>query len=133
MGERLMPTYTYRCPACGLEADAFRSIADRNDQPACPHCGGLGTPVDMVRVITKVSFARSTVQDNPHWDHTLGQVVKNAKDFEQKLEKMNAEQGTHYVPADPTDPNTFGVTEEGMDATNRANTAAGKREKTLWL
>ncbi|MCP3722948.1 zinc ribbon domain-containing protein [Paraburkholderia sp. CNPSo 3272] len=33
-----MPFYDYDCPRCGL-LEARRSIAERDDELACPHCG----------------------------------------------------------------------------------------------
>lgn len=33
-----MPTYDYRCPACG-DFEALRPIAARNEDVACPDCG----------------------------------------------------------------------------------------------
>jgi putative FmdB family regulatory protein len=133
-GGRLMPTYTYRCEECWYEADASRRISDRNDAPNCPECYlDDFKEHPMVRIINKVNFARSTVQSEAHFDHTIGQVVRNAKDFEEALHRKNEEEGTHLVSADPTDPSVFGVTEEGMDETNRANTDSGRREGTTWL
>lgn len=36
-----MPTYGYRCPACGLEYEKFQKITDTT--PAkCPSCGTAG-------------------------------------------------------------------------------------------
>jgi putative FmdB family regulatory protein len=32
-----MPTYDYACPSCG-GFDAIRSLAERNEPAACPHC-----------------------------------------------------------------------------------------------
>ncbi|MBV8618941.1 MAG: zinc ribbon domain-containing protein [Curvibacter sp.] len=32
-----MPTYDYDCPACG-GFDALRSLSQRNEPAACPHC-----------------------------------------------------------------------------------------------
>jgi putative FmdB family regulatory protein len=34
-----MPTYDYRCDACG-GFDAYRTVAARNEPAACPACGG---------------------------------------------------------------------------------------------
>lgn len=123
-----MPTYTYRCPKCSLEGDAYREIAKRNDAPPCPDC-----EVGMERIIGQVNFARSTVQTETRPSDVTGKLVSSARELEQQIHQMNDEQGTHYVLADPGDPTVFGVTDEGMDATRRANTDSGKREGTLWL
>ncbi|MBU41960.1 MAG: FmdB family transcriptional regulator [Spirochaetaceae bacterium] len=34
-----MPTYSYRCTACGHEYDAFQSMKD-DPHSECPECGG---------------------------------------------------------------------------------------------
>ncbi|MCC5897972.1 MAG: zinc ribbon domain-containing protein [Phormidium sp. GEM2.Bin31] len=34
-----MPLYEYRCPQCG-EFEAWRTIASRDQAPACPDCNG---------------------------------------------------------------------------------------------
>jgi len=36
-----MPTYGYRCPACGHEYDKLQKISDRT-RAECPECGTLG-------------------------------------------------------------------------------------------
>jgi putative FmdB family regulatory protein len=36
-----MPTYGYRCPACGHEYEKFQKISDRN-RAKCPECGTRG-------------------------------------------------------------------------------------------
>lgn len=123
-----MPTYEYACPECQQHYDAHRAISERNDAPACPRCG-LATQ----RVIGQVNFARSTVQTETRMSDVTGKLVSSAKDLENQIKQMNDETGTHYVLADPGDPTVFGVTDEGMDATRRANTDSGKREGTLWL
>ncbi len=37
-----MPIYAYRCPACGLEFEVSRRLADRAKPAACPHDGTEG-------------------------------------------------------------------------------------------
>ena len=43
-----MPTYTYRCPVCGREATALRTIKYRDDGPRCNHTPQ--GPIPMQRV-----------------------------------------------------------------------------------
>lgn len=122
-----MPTYEFKCHSCLSTYDAFRTVLQRNDAPECPTCGG---PTQ--RIIGRVNFARSTVQSEPHFNHVLGQVVSSTKDFEEKLHKMNEENGTHYVVADPNDPSVH-ATDDGMYETEKAKTDSGEREGTRWL
>lgn len=39
--KRVMPTYGYRCPACGLEYEKFQKITD-DTRAKCPSCGAPG-------------------------------------------------------------------------------------------
>mgnify|MGYP000146124798 CR=1 FL=1 len=39
-----MPTYDYACGQCG-SFDALRSVAMRNQDAACPSCGGVAPRV----------------------------------------------------------------------------------------
>ena len=49
-----MPTYRYRCTACG-GFDLLRTVAGRDDPAHCPTCGSTGS-----RVVTSAHFARAT-------------------------------------------------------------------------
>lgn len=33
-----MPLYAFRCPDCLIEVEDIRTVANRNDAPACPDC-----------------------------------------------------------------------------------------------
>ncbi len=37
-----MPIYPYRCPACGLDFEVSRRLADRTKPALCPHDGAEG-------------------------------------------------------------------------------------------
>lgn len=51
-----MPIYEYRCQDCRRRVDRFyRSFADIEDSPSCPHCGGT----KLTRLISRVSVVRS--------------------------------------------------------------------------
>jgi putative FmdB family regulatory protein len=39
-----MPTYAYRCPACGHEFEKFHKMSART-RPKCPVCGGVAQRV----------------------------------------------------------------------------------------
>lgn len=49
-----MPTYHYRCPACG-GFDLLRAVAERDVPAPCPDCGTTGT-----RAFTAAGFLRSS-------------------------------------------------------------------------
>lgn len=51
-----MPTYDYRCKACGKRASIYQSYEDYGSKPVkCPHCGSE----ELQRLINRVRFARS--------------------------------------------------------------------------
>jgi len=120
-----MPIYVFRCPRCGAEDELERSVKDRNKPVLCNLCGD-----DAERVYGQVNFARSSVRDETHFNHTVGGVVRNAKEFEDRIKRMNEEQGTHYAAADPRD---VGATDEGLDSTMRRMTETGEREAAKFL
>lgn len=47
-----MPTYLYACQPCGKRIETQRRIAERDDSPSCPGCGG---PTERRIVATMVS------------------------------------------------------------------------------
>ena len=48
-----MPLYEYRCPSCGATRDAYRTIPNRDDLPACGACPAAETaPFKMERSIS---------------------------------------------------------------------------------
>jgi putative FmdB family regulatory protein len=51
-----MPTYDYRCEACGKRASIVQSYEAYGSEPvACPHCGSDS----LTRLINRIRFARS--------------------------------------------------------------------------
>ena len=49
-----VPIYHYKCPECGLELEAFRSMSGRNHQK-CPTCGmGMVRPIGPNKPFFKV-------------------------------------------------------------------------------
>ncbi len=38
----MMPTYEYRCEACGYKFEMLRSRSERDEPAECPECGAIG-------------------------------------------------------------------------------------------
>lgn len=111
-----MPVYEYKCSMCGREWQETLSIKRYSEMPApdCPQCD-----IPMARVF---SFAIKTPM-HEHINHTTGQLVSSERQFKDQL-KRQSEEATlrtgiehNFVPVDAKDKATFGVTNEGLDAT----------------
>lgn len=64
-----MPLYEYACLSCERHTDAYRSVAERNDAPACPCCGGRTRKV--------ISLSRPIGDMAPYYDENLEAFVKS--------------------------------------------------------
>jgi len=63
-----MPLYDYECPKCGVVADVYAKMDER--EQACPHCATL-----MRRLVsTRYSVVRDMA---PHYDDNLQSWVKS--------------------------------------------------------
>jgi putative FmdB family regulatory protein len=65
-----MPTYDYRCEACGPFA-VMRRIADRDDACACPQCGVLASrSISMPQLALMAGTTRAGHQVNERAAHS---------------------------------------------------------------
>lgn len=85
-----MPTYTYRCSACGLTDNAFRRISERNDAPVCPR-EGHGP---MERVLTPPMLAVFQPYLTPAFDKESGerQMIRSRAEHEAFLRRNGLEE-----------------------------------------
>lgn len=125
-----MPVYLYRCRGCQTHGEKFQH---HNDDPMldCPDCGK-----PMLRRV--YSFKPAKVM-HEHFNHTVGKVISDKKQFAAELDRKSAEMtertGTphNYVPVDLSDKESLRVSDEGMDSTLRRQTETGQREVKQWL
>jgi hypothetical protein len=74
-----------------------------------------------------------------HFNHTVGKVISDPKQFKSELARKSAEMTErtgiphNYVPVDLNDKESLRVSEEGMDSTLRRQTETGQREVKQWL
>ena len=121
--------YAYKCRACGQRYESPRRL------PALPICTTIfatttwegddvpepctGVPT---RDFTGISVGPRFVE---HFNPTVGEPVTSSRDFARKLhvkgEKYTETTGipVNYQPVDWGDTRNLGVTEEGLDSTNR--------------
>ena len=84
------------------------------------------------------SFAMKAIM-HEHFDHTVGKVISDPKQFKEELNRASAREEertgrkVNYVPVDLSDRESLRVTEEGMDSTMRRKTETGQREVKQWL
>lgn len=135
-----MPVYQYKCRDCDNRVSATWDIATyeemRKRPPIC-ECQtklpklpeGRMKPRPMVRVF---SFTVKTSMQEHH-NHTTGQMVSSDKQFRDQL-KRQSEEATirtgiehNFQPVDANDKQTFGVTNEGLDATYNRRKELGMR------
>lgn len=59
-----MPTYTYRCNACGYTAELERAIEDRHNPVFAPHAPSKkGCKGEFKQIITPVAIPFETMRD----------------------------------------------------------------------
>ena len=110
-----MPEYQYKCSGCRL----FFTTASRDDISPCPVCG------------TKASrhYSFNIGKSIPeHFNNSTGTYVNTERELRDHLKFMSDEESArigmdhnyeYLSPADMQDPAAHGVTEEGLDSTNR--------------
>ena len=112
-----MPQYQFRCDSCRV----LYTITDKDNVPPCPTCGAHPKRV--------WSFTHSGSMSE-HFNHSLGEFVTNRRAFydglKRQSEAVSARTGIEhdFQPLDPSDladPSAHGVTDEGLEATERAH------------
>lgn len=86
-----MPLYTYQC-SCGKETDEFRSVANRNDCPAC-ECG---------KSTSKVIARSKPIGDMaPYYDDNLEAYVQSRQHRRELMKQRGVTEkfGTNWVTA----------------------------------
>lgn len=148
-----MTLYEYRCRRCGriepserrgddlgicwkpqpmvllvsTGIDAAGRLAEE-PRPASRPCMG---------VLTRVWGFQQAPGMPEHFNRSVGAVVSSHRQFERELRRASDEATERtgiehrYVPVDPTDRRALGVTDAGLDATNRHRVAEGLKPVPL--
>lgn len=128
-----MPRYTFRCDECGAEIIEEMTFAQRErfDPAAIEHdcVGGFAQ-------VMRFAFARSMPE---HFNHSLGTYLSSERAAKSELsrqsDEMSARMGFEhkYELVDPGDPASVGVTDAGMEATERRAVDEKRVEPKLYL
>jgi putative FmdB family regulatory protein len=122
-----MPVYEYKCADCRVLEALHRPLG----QTASPNCRNCG-----VAMKRKFSFALRPIL-HEHYNPSVGQVVSSHRQHKALLREKSDEMAerlgmdVNYQPIDPRE--APGVTEEGLEATNRRRVNEGRDEVKLWL
>jgi len=121
-----MPRYTFQCNACGAGEERWLSFSEHDDyrakypdgEPHDWHCKG---------VLKQVVGVNVNLGMREHFSDQLDMHVSSERQFndglKRKAEEYTARTGmeVHYETVDPTDPAAAGVTDAGLEATERAH------------
>lgn len=116
-----MTIYAYQCRTCGLEADSTERGGTLGPCTA-EGCDGELKRRYMVRMDRVV---------HGHFNATVNRYVSGNRDFDEQLkresERVSMYQGTEarFERVDPSDKQALGVTDEGIDASNRIRSQQG--------
>lgn len=121
--------YAYKCRTCGRTQDS-KTRADSIGP--CSHSlvsvGGIA-PCD--GTLTRLYIIRTEAQMPEHWNKTLNRPIHSLRQFDEGLKRASHEASLRtgmahdFQRIDPTDKAAVGVTDEGMDATNRQRRKLG--------
>lgn len=121
--------YAYKCRTCGLEQD---STTRADSIGPCPTTltaddQSLSCPGELTRLF---SLSVAPVMQE-HYNATTNSYISDNRKFDEELkrqsERVSLYQGSEarFERVDPSDKKALGVTDEGMDATNRKRQEMG--------
>lgn len=127
-----MPIYQYLCPTCDSILEIVASSSSIPESVDCDRCR-IPTSKRVFSFGTKNVLPQTRFE--PHFNASVGAYVSSWADFKSKLSACEEEQArvtgfhTPYHAIEVGEGvDAFGVTEEGLDATRRHQTATGQRE-----
>jgi hypothetical protein len=130
--------YEYKCPECDQRyLTEFRgdrlNLWQVNFSAALKHDRACDYNGEMLRV-----FSFSVVPMlQEHWNASLNKPITSDRHFREELKRASEEAFLYdgfdhdYQPVDSEDTKSLGVTAEGLDHTNRARVAEGKKPINL--
>lgn len=112
-----MTIYAYKCRTCGQRYESEERANVLHVE--CQTLDCMGAPT---RDYSGIQVNRGMKE---HWNPSVNAPVTSEKDYATKL-RISGEQytektgiETRYVPVDWSDTKALGITEEGLDATNK--------------
>lgn len=133
-----MPIYEFKCSTCKQIYTSSQRILET---PTCRMRTNLtdtyGSCTLVCGGILKRVFNFNLKHSMPeHFNHSVGKHVTNESKLRDEFKRLSdaATERTgiphNYVPVDPMDKETLGVTDEGLDATHDAMVKRGEKEET---
>lgn len=123
-----MPMYEYKCTACGITGqDERRLQGDFLALAGCSHCKTRGT----IKRVWGFSYVRPM---QAGYNASVGKHISNMSQLKSEFARMSDEAEMYtgnphkFVPIDPMDKETLGVTDEGLQATHDQQVAQGIKE-----
>lgn len=120
-----MPLYEYKCKNCNAVYESFT----RGLEDVTP-CADCATPIKRVFSVS----LQTPLHD--HFNHAVGKYVTGKRQLRDEFKRASddATERTgiehNFVPVDPHDKETFGVTEEGLAETHNRKVQLGLKEPT---
>lgn len=138
-----MPTYKYECSKCGDERIEVMTFAEHdifepgahllNDEVAIVSRVYASRLCGLWEQVYDFSFKRGfTAHYNPSLGHHISSEREASEHLKRQSEEATARTGVDhdYELVDPGEPSSVGVTDQGMDATERRHRELGWSEPT---
>lgn len=117
--------YAYQCRTCRYTVDASERGDSLGPCPGLPGAGGC------TGELTRLFVIRTNAVMQEHYNPTTNTVISSDRQFSEELKRQSeiasARTGMEhrFEPVDPTDKKALGVTDEGIDASNRIRREQG--------
>ena len=82
--------YQFSCPACGKYDEVIRTVDECKDPHNCTDCGQLSNRVFSA---PQVSVPHAAT----YYDHGLGAIIRNEKDKQNAIKKIEGETGKKLI------------------------------------
>ena len=118
--------YAYKCRTCGYEVDS----EERGDTLGpCPGWPALN--MGCTGQLTRLFVVRTNAVMQEHFNSTTSSVISSDKQFDEEMKRQTDMQAARlgmdvqYERVDASDKAALGVTDEGIDASNRIRKEQG--------
>lgn len=129
-----MPLFDFECPKCDhLEVDTYQPIASTTPTIPCPN---PECTADMLKILTFPAFRAPLPA---HFNAATNSYVTSEADLREKMKlqsvAMTERTGVehNFTPISRHETAELGVTDEGLDATRRAERKQGRTTSQLYL
>lgn len=116
--------YAYKCRRCGLQVD---SEVRADTIGPCTR----DYPIVCTGELTRLFVIRTDAVMQEHWNATTNSPISDGKKFDEEMRRQSDIQSerigmaVQYERVDPTDKAALGVTDEGIDSSNKIRREQG--------